>query len=127
MYRNYGDVNFLEHGCLIDSEHSDTVFDMLLCEPYSDEEDMYQFAHVQVDIEDPWINREGVMNDIGMTEDTFDPIFFARGCVSYYSWDNFGAADYGVTYNWQRCDEKTIREELKHCMIAWDNLRVGDE
>lgn len=121
MYINYGDRNFFELGCLVDSEHSDTVFDMILCRPY-DDEPMYQFAHVQVDIEASWIDKERVMSYIGMTNETFDPIRYAIGCTDYYGWDNFGAADYGVSYNWQQVDAETILKEVKGYLIAWDNL-----
>lgn len=52
MYRNYGDKNFFENGILVDTEHSDTAFPMLLCRPYPDEEDLYQFGEVEVDLDD---------------------------------------------------------------------------
>lgn len=52
MYRNYGDKDFFENGVLVDTEHSDTVFPMLLCRPYPDEEDLYQFGEVEVDLDD---------------------------------------------------------------------------
>ena len=127
MYRNFGDVNFLERGCLVDTEHSDTEFDMLVCRPYDDEEDKYQFAHIQVDIEAPWIERSDIMQFIGMTEETWDPVQFAIGCADYFSWEKFGAADFGVCYDWTQCDESLIRKELRKYLIAWDDLRVGDE
>lgn len=44
MYINHGDKNFFEYGCLMDSEHSDTVLDILYCRPYDDEEDSFFFA-----------------------------------------------------------------------------------
>lgn len=132
MYVNYGDKDFFEHGVLVDSEHSDTVFDILRCEPYSDEEDKYCFAHLCVDIEDSWLDRKAVMDFTGMTEEDFNPILYAIACTDYYSWDNFGASDYGVSYNWQDCDRDTICEELKGYLIASDNLdmswlEAGDE
>lgn len=126
MYKNYGDRNFFEYGCLVDSEHSDTVFDMLLCRPYCDEEDMYQFAHVQVDTEDSWIDRKGVMSFIGMSEEAYDPIRFAIGCTDYYSWDNFGANGYGISYDWRQVDKKTIQKELRNHLIASDNLDMDE-
>lgn len=122
MYINYGDKNFFEHGILVDSEHSDTVFDMLLCEPYSDEEDLYRFAHVQVDISDDWVDVKSVEDYIGMTDETFDPIQFAIGCTEYYSWDNFGADSYGTNYDWRRVSKDVICKELKGYLIANDNL-----
>lgn len=124
MYRNYGDRNFFELGVLVDDEHSDTVFDMLVCCPYSDVEDLYQFAHIQVDITDDWIDRKMVMEFCGMTEETFDPVEFAIGCADWYSWDNFGAGSYGVSYDWTRVDRATIEKELRKYLIASDNLDV---
>ena len=122
MYRNYGDRNFFEVGILVDSEHSDTEFDMLLCRPYDDCSDMYQFAHVTVDISASWIDRKSIMEFSGLTEEDFDPVQFAIGCTDFYSWDNFGADSYGVTYDWRHMDRLSIEEELRHYMIASDNL-----
>lgn len=124
MYINYGDKNFFEHGVLIDNEHSNTVFDMLLCEPYFDTEDLYEFAHVQVDISDDWINIKAVKDYIGMTDETFNPIQFAIGCIEYYSWDNFGADGYGVAYDWRHMTKDQIYKELKGYLIANDNLDI---
>lgn len=126
MYKNYGDKNFFELGILVDAEHSDTEFPMLLCRPYGDEEDLFQFARVAVDIEDEWIDRKAVMEYCGMTEETFDPIQFAIACTDMYSWDNFGALDYGVSYNWQRVDKETIRKELRSYLIVCDDLDMEE-
>lgn len=89
MYINYGDKNFFEYGVLVDSEHSDTVFSILYCMPYCDEEDKYLFADCIVDITDNWIVHEDVMNFIGMTKENFDPVQFAIGCIEYYGTENF--------------------------------------
>lgn len=124
MFTNYGDKNFFEHGCLVDAEHSDTEFPMLLCRPYDDENDLYQMARVTVDITDDWIDRKAVMDFIGMTEKTFDPVDFAIGCTEYYSWSNFGADDYGVFWNWKQMRKKEICDILTGFMIASDNLNI---
>lgn len=123
MYRNYGDVDFFQYGCLVDDEHNDTSFDMLVCRPYDDEEDKFQFAQITVDITDNWIDRKGVMSYIGMTEETFDKIQFAIGCADYYSWDNFGASSMW-NLNWMEVTRKEIENELKNYMIADDNLDI---
>ena len=120
MYLNFGDKNFFEYGVLVDTEHSDTVFPMLLCLPYPDEEDIYQFGDIQVDTEETWIDRESVLSYIGMTEADYDPIQYAIGCACYYSWDEFGANSF--TYNWQRASKEEICKILRHRMIESDHL-----
>jgi hypothetical protein len=122
MYRNYGDIDFFEYGILIDTEHSDTEFEMLLCRPYPDEEDFFQFAEVTVDITDDWMDREAIMDYIGMTEDKFDPVEYAIGAIEYYSWDNFGAGLYDA--DWTRVNRDYIEEYLRHRLIASDNLHI---
>ena len=122
MYTNYGDRNFFEQGLLVDTEHSDTGFDMLFCEPYSDAEDLYQFGHIYVNIGDGWIDRDQVMSYIGMDEADFDPVQYAIGCFRYYGPENFGAGSYGVSYDWTRCTSALILDELKDYLIAWDDL-----
>ena len=121
MYKNYGDVNFFEYGVLVDDEHSDTQFNMLLCRPYDDEDDLYQYNEVNIDITDSWIDKKGVMSFIGMDEDKFNPVMFAIGCTEYYSWDNFGQS---YAYDWTHMHKKDICRILRHHMIASDNLNI---
>ena len=118
MYRNYGDRDFFEHGVLVDTEHSDTCFPMLLCRPYPDAEevDLNDFK------DDGWGDRKAIMDFLGMTEETYDPVQFAIGCTEYHSWDNFGAISYA--YDWQHMDKKSICEILKCREIASDHLDI---
>ncbi len=126
MYRNYGDRDFFENGVLVDTEHSDTVFPMLLCRPYPDEEDLYQFGEVEVDLDDfkesGWGDRKVVMDYLGMTEETY-----TIGAVR----DRL----HGILFlgqlrgsllrdDWQRIDKRSICEILKHRLIASDNLDI---
>lgn len=122
MYINYGDANFFENGCLVDSEHSDTCFDIIMCNPFCDEEDRYMFGQCQVDITDTWIDRNAILQYIGMTEKTFDSVQYAIGCMNYYSWDNFGAQSYA--YEWTNMTKAEICEILKYQSIASDNLNI---
>lgn len=122
MYVNYGDKNFFEHGRIVDAEHEEDVIHILCCEPYPDEADRFQFGECAVDVMDSWIDQKAVMRFIGMNEETYDPVRFALGCVDYYSWDNFGAMDYGCSYNWQDVDRENILKELRHYLIASDGL-----
>lgn len=64
---------------------------------------------------------------IGMSEETYDPALFALGCVDYYSWDNFGAADYGCSYDWWRMERDAICDILKGYLIAYDNLEIRED
>lgn len=122
MYKNYGDRDFFEMGILVDTEHSDTVFPMLRCMPYSDEEDLFQFGELEVDINDSWINEKAVSDFCGSTK-AEDPVGFAIGCTDYYSWDNFGAISYA--YDWTRMSRDAIKDILKYRTIALDNLNIS--
>ena len=114
MYRNYGDVDFFQYGVLVDDEHNENEYEMLLCRPYDDEEDLYCFGHVTVDITDSWIDKQSVMSYIGMTKETFDPLQFAIGCVEFYSWENFGIIDYSAKHCWYKQTRQDIDEQLRH-------------
>ena len=124
MYINYGDYNFFEYGMLVDSEHDAFGYDMLYCRPYCDEEDLFQFARLYVCPNDTWIDRKAVMSYIGMTEEDFDEIMFAIGCVDYYGPEEFGAIDALAPYDWRRMDRASIEEQLRHYLIANDNLDI---
>jgi hypothetical protein len=122
MYINYGDKNFFEHGILVDSEHSDTLIDMLVCEPYPDEENKYMFARIQVDTEAEWLNKDELRRFTGM--DLTDPVELAIAAYSYYGPEEFGAMDYGVTYDYRDMDKESIRKELRNYLIAHDKLEL---
>lgn len=119
MFVNYGDKNFFEYGVLVDADHSDTEFPIVYCRPFDDEEDMFFFADCNVDIDDSWIDREDVMEFIGMNSDEFDPIRFAIGCIEYYGAENFSSPYDGYTFN-----REEIEEKLKNYWIATDNLDI---
>lgn len=121
MYVNYGDRDFFEHGRLVDAEHSDTEFSLLVCDPYEDEEDLYQFGDITIDVTDDWIDKKAVMSFIGMTDETYDPIEYAIGCVDYYGIENFGP---GYWYDWRHMRASDIKDILKHRLIASDNLDI---
>ena len=85
-----------------------------LVRPYDDEEDMYQCAEVYVDITDSWIDRKQVMDFGGMTEETFNPIWFAIYCVEYYGAENFGAAGcWMCKYDWTHMTKEKVKDVLK--------------
>lgn len=123
MYKNYGDRNFFECGVLVDSDHSDTCFNMLWCRPYGDEDDLYQFAEISVSITDGWIDKEAVLKFAGLQTVDSDPIAFAIACVDYYGLENFGA-DSNYQYDWQHVSKSEICNALKYRLIATDGLDV---
>ena len=123
MYINYGDRNFFDYGMLVDSEHSDTEFDIIFCRPYDDEEDLYQCGQVTVDINDSWIEKEKVESYIGLKKED-NPIQFAIGCLEYYGAENFGADDFWVYENWRYMTKESICKKLRNYLIASDNLDI---
>ena len=124
MYKNYGDYNYLTWGgCLVDSEHSDTCFDIIYLRQYDDIEGQYIFCELSVDITDKWIDKKAVMQYIGMSEDDFDAIQYAIGCVDYYGPENFGALSC-YSYDYRDVDIETIKDVLRHRLIANDNINI---
>lgn len=110
MYINYGDKNFYEWGNLVE-EHSDTEFSVLICRQYGDTNEYFQFGECSVDITDEWIDRKSVMSYIGMTEEGFDAVQFALGCIDFYGADNFSIFALGGK-DWRYCTQEDIQEVL---------------
>lgn len=119
MYLNYGDRNFFEYGCLVDNDHEENEINILVCRPYDDEENLFQFAECQVDITDSWINRDSVMSFIGMSEEDFDDIQFAIGCIDYYGIENFSDSTFGYDFTMEE-----IKDKLKYYLIDYSNLEI---
>ena len=123
MYLNYGDKDFFEYGVLVDDGHSDSEYDLLRCMPYSDEENLYMFAPLHVDLNDGWMEIEDVLDYAGMED--FDPLQYAISCTDYYSWENF--LSYYPPYDWQRMTREEIIEELRDYDISFENLDPFEE
>lgn len=115
---NYGDVDFFEYGTLVHQE-SETEFRILRCLPYSDHEDMFQFADLHVDISDTWIDRAAVEKYADLNRET-SSAGYAVACTDYYSWENFGAVNYA--WDWQHMTRKEIEEILTGYGIDPENL-----
>lgn len=113
MFTNYGDRNFFEYGLLVEPV-SDTEFRLLVCNPYSDSDDLYQFACICVDTKDSWIDKEKVNDYNG--EPIEDPLQLAIAAYSYYGPEEFGA--YSMSYDWQHMTRDQILEELKHYGVS---------
>lgn len=120
MWENYGDRNFFECGLLVNTDYSEikTEFQILYCRPYSDVADKYLFSECVVDITDNWIDKEAVMSYIGMSENDFDSIPYAIGCIYYYGYSNFNSYSlYGTTKS-----KREIKKILEYFDISLDNV-----
>ena len=114
MIANYGDVDFFEYGRLVEIQEDGTV-DVLVCNPVFDcknEKRCYQFDHVNVDINDSWIDADAVCDYADTIKD--DAIQFALGCIDYYGVENFGGTVY---YNESQF---YTMEEIKNILKNYD-------
>lgn len=110
-YSNYGDVDFFENGCLVNTEQSRTEFPMLICRPYGDEEDKFQFGDIVVDIDADWIDQEQIESFSAIRKED-DPVGYAISCVEYYGMENFGAQSYVYDYSFM------TRQEIESILAA---------
>ena len=105
MYVNRGDVDFFEGGRLVE-DLGDGVFSIITCDfIYDAGDDAYLFAHVEVDVNDSWIDRDAVISFAGEPE---DDMMFALDALSYYGPQEFG--DPG---------EQMTRAEIIERMDSW--------
>lgn len=128
MYINKGDVDFFEHGRLVDSEHSDTEFQILYCEPYSDTENLYMFGDVTVDITDMENERYEVQVFADLPKKRIDEmteeerIDYALAMIEYHGLENF--SPYMPYMDYRHATREDICDVLKTRLIACDNLKV---
>jgi hypothetical protein len=107
---NYGDANPLTWGgtwVMSDEEaNGETFRGCYYIIKYTPENN--EILDLYVDVNDSWLERESIMDYIGMTEETYDEIQYAIGCTDYYSYLNFGCNEP------IKCkDEKDVIKELK--------------
>lgn len=112
MYNNYGDVNFFEYGRMVELQNDGTV-DVFVCNPVCDCQDpdrCYQFDHVNVDINDSWIDVDAVCGYADVSKE--DIIRFALACIDYYGVEDFGGTAY--YYESQFYTKTEILDSLKY-------------
>jgi hypothetical protein len=85
-YENYGDVNPLEHGGIWVKQINENEYEVIKNIPETSE--VYDLS---IDITDSWIEKDSIMSFVGMSEEEFDPVWYAIGCTNYYSPENFGS------------------------------------
>lgn len=90
VYENYGDVNFLDGGCIIakDGDYYNVVTCDFVYDTLGDHNYLIQDCYV--DIDDSWINQAEIEQYCGCNKEE-DPDWFAKCCVDYYGGENFGA------------------------------------
>lgn len=109
-WENFGDVNPLKHGGIFikrDTEINPETCFYIVKNVYDCDGEKHIIYDLYVDITDSWIEKQDVMEFIGMTENDFDSIQYAIGCTDYYSMENFGG-------NRIECSTiEELQEELK--------------
>lgn len=107
-WENFGDVNPIEHGGIFvkkDIEiNSDTCY-YIVKNVYDEDGEKHILYDLYIDISDDWIEKESVMDYIGMTKENFDPIFYAIGCTEYYNYLEFQG-------DRTECNEEELKREL---------------
>lgn len=107
-FKNYGDVNPLDHGGIWVKQINNHTFEVIRNIPETNE-----VYNMEVDITDSWIEKEEVLSFTGMTEENFDPIWYAFSCTQYYGVENFGNS----------YEYKSRNEVIDHLI----NLGIEDE
>lgn len=93
VWGNYGDVNFLDGGCIIAKDpDNDSGYYVILCDYVYDTpgENNYLLQDCYVDIDDSWIDVAEVEQADNVNKET-EPEWFARYCIDWYGGENFGA------------------------------------
>lgn len=92
-WSNFGDANPVEHGGIFVKQDSDNsnAFYIIKNQPIDGEENKQYLFDLYVDTSDDWIEKESVMDYLGMTEEKFDIIQYAIGITEYYNYLNFGS------------------------------------
>lgn len=92
QYTNYGDVNPLDYGGIWVKYLGNNEYDIIQNTPDEEKENNQSVYDLTVNITDSWIERKLIMSYIGMTEENFDPLEYAIGCINYYAPENFGSS-----------------------------------
>lgn len=98
VFQNFGDVNFLDGGCIladVSSDYNPGTYHIIRCDfvwDMGDDPAHYELSDVILDINDNWIDTVAVEqwggDGIGAKES--NPEWFAVDCVSYYGAENCG-------------------------------------
>lgn len=93
-WENFGDVNFLDGGCVLqyDPSYGNFTYHIIKCDfvwDMGDDPAHYQISDVILDIDDSWIDKEAVERYADCNRDT-EPEWFATAVVSYYGAENCG-------------------------------------
>ena len=110
-FKNYGDVNFFDHGVLVEVVEHDNITEpaddrfihVIYCRPFYDEPE-YLFADLYVDISDlknkySWIDINAVLDFTGLSPDD-DIILQAIAAIDFYGVENFSGPYDGYIHNY---------------------------
>lgn len=102
VFSNFGDVNFLDGGCVVadvSSDYNPGTYHIIRCDfvwDMGDDPAHYQLSDVVLDINDSWINVARVSSYADCDKDT-EPEWFARSVVDYYGAENCGGTSTMMT------------------------------
>ena len=93
VFENYGDLNFLDGGCVIAKDPDrEGCYYVILCDYVWDTpgDHHYLIQDCYVDINDSWIDPDEVELADHVSKEK-EPDWFARYCIDWYGGQNFGA------------------------------------
>lgn len=96
VFENYGDVNFLDDGCVAAADPDrEGCYYVITCYPVEgvNSDHHYLIQDCYVDINDSWIDPDAVGDYSGVHgfKTKEEEAWFAVDCVHYYGGENFGA------------------------------------
>jgi len=94
VWENYGDVNFLDNGCVVAADpNNEGCYYVITCYPVEDvnSDHCYLIQDCYVDTNDTWMDRDAIGNYSGVYDNTDNMAWFAVDCVHYYGGEEFGA------------------------------------
>jgi hypothetical protein len=101
-WKNFGDVNFLDGGCVVadvSSDYNPGTYHIIRCDfvwDMGDDPAHYQVSDTIIDINDSWIDEYRVSSFADCNKET-EPEWFARAVLDYYGAYNCGGEDYMMT------------------------------
>ena len=128
MFKNYGDWDFFEDGILVEQQ-SPSQFTLLRCNPVQDQEDRYEFARLDVDLDDDWMDKQALRDYAGLEPGVDNDAEMAIAATEYYSWENFGAGsgcgNFGPDHDWRSMTKEEIKKKKKNYSIDPQGLDMS--
>ena len=109
-WKNYGDVNVFEGGCLIAHDKDRCYYCIRI--DYDYDREKYQFANMYVDLDDDWINWNEVADFCGKSNDDYWKVFYITW---HYAKENFTCSNMPP----ELLTEKEVKQRLKDLKVKF--------